>query len=379
MTQTVLPPAEAKRRRLGGPLIGLGAGIGLLVLSGVLFLYATVFGPGPRAANPAGTEVTFNHGESVAVMAHALEAHHVIRSALMFRLVEKLHGHGNRIHAGTYLFPSQASTLDVFRQIEAGKVEQTFVTIPEGLTSAQAVRVLMAIPGLTGDVDVPPEGSLLPETYLYQRGETREAVLERMLKAGRDTLNQLWAKRAKGLPFATKEDALIMASVVEKETGLPSERPRVAAVFINRLRTGMRLESDPTTIYGISHGEPLGRGLTKTELETDTPWNTYTVAKLPVTPICNPGRASLAAVLNPAPTKDLYFVANGTGGHAFAATYEDHLVNVARWRQIEAAELAGKPIPPSLLASAQSASASAAASQSATPPMPAAPPLHHTL
>jgi len=375
MTQSPRPPVETKRRRLGGPLIGLALGLGLIVLSGCGFLYATVFGPGPKAANPAGTEVTFNHGEGIAAMAHALQSHRVIRSALMFRLVEKLNGHGARIRAGTYLFPSGASTMDVFRQIEAGKVEQTFVTIPEGLTAAQAVRILMAIPGLTGDVDVPPEGSLLPETYLYQRGETREAVLERMLKAGRDTLNQLWAGREKGLPFATKADALIMASVVEKETGLASERPRVAAVFINRLRLGMRLESDPTTIYGISHGEPLGRGLTKTELETDTPWNTYTVAKLPVTPICNPGKASLMAVLHPAPTKDIYFVANGTGGHAFAATYEDHLVNVARWRQIEAAQLAGKPIPPALVASAQAASAAASASQSAA----AAPAPHHTL
>jgi len=370
MIEPSLPPVDTRRRRLGGPLIGLGIGLGLLILSGCGFIYATVYGPGPRAANPAGTEVTFNHGESVAAMAHTLQTHHVIRSALMFRLVEKLKGHGNRIHAGTYLFPSGASTIDVFRQIEAGKVEQTFVTIPEGLTSAQAVRVLMAVQGLTGDVDVPPEGSLLPETYLYQRGETREAVLERMLKAGRDTLDQLWATRQKGLPFGTKQDALILASVVEKETGLPSERPRVAAVFVNRLRDNMKLESDPTTIYGISHGEPLGRGLTRAELDTDTPWNTYTQPRLPVTPICNPGKASLAAVLNPAPTKDLYFVANGTGGHAFAATYEDHLVNVARWRQIESGQISSAQ-------AAQMATASQAASAAAAPP--AAPALHHTL
>ncbi len=377
MTQSLRPPVETKRRRLGGPLIGLALGLGLIALSGCGFLYATVFGPGPKAANPAGTEVTFNHGEGVGAMAHALQAHHVIRSALMFRLVEKLNGHGARIHAGTYLFPSGASTIDVFRQIEAGKVEQTFVTIPEGLTAAQAVRVLMSIQGLSGDVDVPPEGSLLPETYLYQRGETREAVLERMLKSGRDTLNQLWAGREKGLPFATKEDALIMASVVEKETGLPNERPRVAAVFINRLRQGMRLESDPTTIYGISHGEPLGRGLTKTELETDTPWNTYTVAKLPVTPICNPGKASLMAVLHPAPTRDIYFVANGTGGHAFAATYEEHLVNVARWRQIESGQIT---VAQAQALAATQASAQAATSQaSASPAAPAVPAPHHTL
>jgi len=364
MSTPPLPPVDEKRRRLGGPLIGLGVGLGLLGLSVFLFVYATVFGPGPRAVNPAGTEVTFNHGESVATMARELQTQHVIRSALMFRIIERVKGHGARIHAGTYLFPSGASTIAVFRQIEAGKVEPTFVTIPEGLTSAQAVRVLTNIAGLTGDVDIPPEGSLLPETYLYQRGEAREAVLERMLKAGRDTLNQLWATRQKGLPFATKEDALILASVVEKETGLPGERPRVAAVFVNRLRLGMRLESDPTTIYGISHGEPLGRGLTKTELATDTPWNTYTVPKLPVTPICNPGKASLQAVLNPAPTKDIYFVANGTGGHSFAATYEDHLINVARWRQIESGQI---PVPP------------VAAPSSAAASSPAAPALHHTL
>ncbi len=375
MTQSPVPPVSSKRRRLGGPLIGLGIGLGLLVLSGCLFAYSAVFGPGPKSANPAGTEVTFNHGESVAAMARSLQAHHVIRSGLMFRLVEKLHGRGNHIHAGTYLFPSQASMIDVSRQIEAGKVEQTFVTIPEGLTSAQAVRVLMAVQGLSGDVDVPPEGSLLPETYLYQRGETREAVLERMLKAGRDTLDQLWATRQKGLPFATMQDALIMASVVEKETHLASERPRVAAVFINRLRLGMRLESDPTTIYGISHGEPLGRGLTKTELETDTPWNTYTVPRLPVTPICNPGKATLAAVLNPAPTHDIYFVADGTGGHAFAATYEAHLANVARWRQIESGQITAAQA--AALAAAQTATASQAAASSAAPP--AAPALHHTL
>ncbi len=219
--------------------------------------------------------------------------------------------------------------------MEQGKVVQNLITIPEGRTSAQAVRILMATPNLVGDVDVPPEGAILPETYLYQRGETRQAVLDRMLEAGRKTLDDLWAKRAPGLPFATKEDALIMASIVERETGLASERPRVAAVFINRLRQGIRLGSDPTVIYGISHGEPLGRGLTRTELDTPTPWNTYTIDKLPVTPIANPGKAALAATLNPAKTNDLYFVANGTGGHVFAATYEEHLANVAKWRAME--------------------------------------------
>jgi UPF0755 protein len=317
--------------RLSGPLSALMAGVVLLLFAGGLFLYSQVFTGGPKTA----TEVTFTRGMSVKAMGGELRRQHVIGSATLFRLLIKMSGHGAGIKAGTYAFPANANLLAVVKQIESGKVIRAFVTIPEGKTSAQAVRILMATSDLTGDVDVPPEGSLLPETYMYQRGEQRQAVLDRMLDAGRKTLGDLWKTRAAGLPFKTKEEALIMASVVERETGLPSERPRVAAVFVNRLRKGMRLESDPTVIYGVSHGEPLGRGLLKTELETKTPWNTYLIAGLPVTPIDNPGRASIAAVLNPAPTEDLYFVADGSGGHAFAATYEEHLANVAHWRQIE--------------------------------------------
>ncbi len=317
--------------RLRGPLSALMAGIALLIIASGLYLYTQVFTSGPKTE----TDVTFTRGMTVKAMGRELQRQHVVGSATLFRVLIKLSGHGAAIRAGTYAFPANANLLAVVKQIESGKVIRAFVTIPEGKTSAQAVRILMATPDLVGDVDVPPEGSLLPETYMYQRGEQRQAVLDRMLEAGRKTLNDLWTTRAAGLPFKTKEEALILASVVERETGLSSERPRVAAVFVNRLRKGMRLESDPTVIYGVSHGEPLGRGLLKTELETRTPWNTYLIAGLPVTPIDNPGRASIAAVLNPAPTEDLYFVADGTGGHAFAATYEDHLANVAHWRQIE--------------------------------------------
>lgn len=322
---------KSKPGKLAAPLAGLSAGVVLLLLSGGLFLWAQVFGPGPKAM----VEVTFAHGMSVAGMGRELKKNGVISSATLFRIFARLRGHENGLQAGTYDFPAGTSLIGALSQMEQGKVVQNLITVPEGRTSAQAVRILMATPNLVGDVDVPPEGSILPETYLYQRGETRQAVLDRMLEAGRKTLDDLWAKRAPGLPFATKEDALIMASIVERETGLASERPRVAAVFINRLRQGIRLGSDPTVIYGISHGEPLGRGLTKTELETPTPWNTYTIDKLPVTPIANPGKASLAATLNPAKTNDLYFVANGTGGHVFAATYEEHLANVAKWRAME--------------------------------------------
>ncbi len=322
---------KAATKSLLAPIAGFAAGLLLFLLSGCLFIYAQLFGPGPKAM----TEVTFTRGMSVSAMAQTLEKQKVIHSALVFRVVARVRGHQNALKAGTYDFPAGASLINVLAQIEQGKVVQNFVTIPEGKTSAQAVRILMATQGLTGDIEVPPEGSILPETYQYQRGETRQAVLDRMLEAGRKTLDELWAKRASNLPFKSKEEALIMASIVERETALGAERPRVAAVFINRLKNGIRLGSDPTVIYGVSHGEPLGRGLMKSELETLTPWNTYMIDKLPVTPIANPGKAAIAAVLNPAPTKDLYFVADGTGGHVFAATYEEHLANVAHWRHIE--------------------------------------------
>jgi UPF0755 protein len=324
--------SEKGGRSLMAPLAGLAAGLMLLLMSCGMFFYAQLYGPGPKTV----TRITFAHGMSVTAMGRELEKQHVIHSASLFRLAAKFSGQQNAMKAGTYEFPAGISLVGALKQIEAGKVVQTYITIPEGRTSAQAVRILMATKDLTGDVDVPPEGAILPETYLYQPGETRQAVLDRMLDAGRDTLDALWAKRAPDLPFATKEDALIMASIVERETKLADERPRVAAVFINRLRSGIRLGSDPTVIYGISHGEPLGRGLTREELDTPTPWNTYLIDKLPVTPIANPGKASIAAVLNPAKTQDLYFVANGTGGHVFAASYDEHLLNVAKWRAMEA-------------------------------------------
>jgi len=324
--------SEKGGKSLLAPLAGLAAGLMLLLVSCAMFFYAQLYGPGPNSV----TRVTFAHGTSVTAMGRELEKRHVIHSAALFRLVAKFRGRQSAMKAGTYEFASGTSLMGALKQIEQGRVVQTYITIPEGKTSAQAVRILMAVKDLTGDVDVPPEGAILPETYLYQPGETRQAVLDRMLDAGRDTLDALWAKRAPGLPFATKEEALIMASIVERETAVPEERSRVAAVFINRLRSGIRLGSDPTVIYGITHGEPLGRGLTRQELDTPTPWNTYLIDKLPVTPIANPGKASIAAVLNPAKTQDLYFVANGTGGHVFAASYEEHLLNVAKWRAMEA-------------------------------------------
>jgi len=210
------------------------------------------------------------------------------------------------------------------------------ITVAEGLTSAVVMDLLRRDQVLIGDLTAAPaEGSLLPETYLFQRGTTRDQLAADMQRDHTKILDELWEKRQAGLPFTTKAEAVTLASIVEKETGVASERPHVAAIFINRLRKGMRLQSDPTIIYGLTKGVPLGRGIRQSELEKATPYNTYVITGLPPTPIANPGRASIEAVLNPMASEDLYFVANGTGGHAFAATVAEHEANVKRWREIE--------------------------------------------
>jgi UPF0755 protein len=223
----------------------------------------------------------------------------------------------------------------VLGDIRAGRVVRRLLTLPEGWTSGNAADAINAAAMLTGVAEEPPEGSILPDTYEIQRGEERADVVRRMREARDKVLAALWAKRQPDLPLKTPEEAVTLASIVEKETGVPSERPRVAAIFINRLRVGMPLQSDPTIIYGITKGRPLGRGIRASELAAATPYNSYKVAGLPPTPIANPGREALAAVLNPPKTDELYFVADGTGGHAFASTYEEHAKNVERWRKIE--------------------------------------------
>jgi UPF0755 protein len=308
--------------------------LGLILLASALGIWA--FGPGPKAPNGAAyQEVTLPRGTGVAAMGRILHKAKVINSEGAFRMAARFSGREGALRAGTYHFNSRMPVGAVVAQLVDGKVIQHFVTIPEGKTSAQVIRILKAAQGLTGEVEVPPEGAILPETYQYEIGETRQAVLERMLEAGRKTLDQLWAQRKPGLPLKSKEEALILASLVEKETGIASERPMVAAVFINRLNKGMRLESDPTVVYGVSRGEPLGRGILKSELERRTPWNTYIIDALPVTPIANPGKAALQAVLNPDQSDALFFVADGSGGHAFAASYSAHEENVAHWRELE--------------------------------------------
>jgi UPF0755 protein len=252
-----------------------------------------------------------------------------------------LSGAAHHLKAGEYRFASRATLAHILSIIRRGVVVRRQITIPEGLTSLEATQILRAADYLVGEVVTPPEGALLPETYEVTRGESRRDVLRRMSAARVALLEQLWLSRAPGLPYQSPEQAVIMASVVEKETAKPEERPRIAAVFINRLKKGMRLDSDPTVIYGVTGGAPLGHGLRASELASRTPYNTYLVAGLPPTPIANPGRAALVAALQPARTADLYFVADGSGGHVFSDTFEAHRRNVARWRAVEHARQEG--------------------------------------
>ena len=254
----------------------------------------------------------------------------------LFRLAARVHGLAPSLRAGEFEVPAGASPLEALLTLRDAKPLLRFVTIPEGLTTRQALAIIAEAPVLEGAVTLTPEeGDLLPETYAYERGETRDAVTRRVMAAHDEVLAELWANRSDRAVAQTPEEAVILASIVEKETGVASERPRVAAVFSNRLRRGMRLQSDPTIIYGLTGGEPLGRGIRRSELRKETPYNTYVIRGLPPTPIANPGRESLAAVLDPPETDDLYFVADGTGGHVFAETLAQHNRNVAQWRRIE--------------------------------------------
>jgi UPF0755 protein len=311
------------------------AGAAIAVAVTGLFGVLAAVGPGPPARSGAFTEVQLPRGAGVTGVAANLKASGVIRSEMVFQVLARLTGAGRSLKAGEYAIPSRASAISILADLEAGRTIVRKVTLPEGLTSAMVVRELQAVPWLTGDVQVPEEGTLLPETYRAERGDSRQSVLDRMRTEQQSLLDRLWASRVPGLPLATPQEAVILASIVEKETGVRDERRRVAGVFINRLRMGMRLQSDPTVIYAVSRGEPLGRGIRASELASRSPWNTYAYSGLPPTPIANPGRASLEAVLNPMETREVYFVADGTGGHAFAETLEAHNANVARWRQIE--------------------------------------------
>lgn len=311
----------------------------LSVIAGTLGLhYGTrVFdAPGPLTQEKA---VVVARGSGTTDIADKLEREGVITSAVFFTTASKILGKAGELKAGEYIFPPRVPMREVMRLLVEGKGIQHAVTIPEGYTSQMIVDKLRADPVLVGDVIViPREGTLLPDTYVFERGATRQQILSRMEAAQKKILDEIWKRRSAKVPLKSPAELVTLASIVEKETGKADERPRVASVFINRLAKNMRLQSDPTIIYGMVGGVGrLDRPLTRADIDTPTPYNTYTINGLPPGPIANPGRAAMEAVANPSQTKDIYFVADGTGGHAFAETLEQHNRNVARWRQLQAA------------------------------------------
>jgi UPF0755 protein len=318
--------------RLFGFLILLVAG---LAGAAAYWAYWEFDAPGPTTTE---TTVVIERGIGVRDIAATLHDAGVIGEPLIFLAGVEVFGKGRPLKAGEYLFPARLSMHQVMQQMIDGTTVVHRLTVPEGLTAAEIVALVASATDLAGDLpkDLPADGSLLPETYFYSRGDTRQDLLARMKKGMDDRLAELWQARDPAAPLKTPAEAVTLASIVEKETGVAAERPHVAAVLYNRLAQGMPLQSDPTVIYALTAGKgPLNRALSHADLQTASPYNTYVNTGLPPGPIANPGRASLEAVLHPATSKDLYFVADGTGGHVFAETLDEHNKNVARWRQLQ--------------------------------------------
>ena len=283
--------------------------------------------------------VLIERGQGVSAIANTLNKENVISQPVLFKIVARF---SDSLKAGEYEFPAQISMAEVVRMMEEGNVFDRKITIPEGLTSYQIVRLLNARDDLEGEVkDIPKEGSLLPDTYHFVSGESGQDKINQMQSAMIKVIDDLWETRAKDLPIKTKHEAIILASIVEKETGIAGERARVAGVFINRLKRGIALQTDPTVIYAITKGKmkdagkgPLGRRLLRKDLKINSPYNTYKNAGLPPGPIANPGYAAIKATLNPETHDYIFFVADGTGGHAFAKTLSEHNRNVTNWRKV---------------------------------------------
>jgi UPF0755 protein len=332
------PPIPPSRRR---PTLSAFSGFlsflliaAIASMSGLVWSRHRIEEPGPLAANKV---LYIAPGTEVPDIIAQLDREGVIDSPFMLSVALVLEGNRTKVKAGEYLFKQNVSLRDVIDTLISGKQVLHAITIPEGLTSEQVVERLRDSDVLLGDItDVPKEGSLLPETYKVARGDIRADIVKKMQDAQKRAVEQIWSRRASGLPLRSPYELITLASIVEKETGKADERPRVASVFVNRLRNRMRLQSDPTIVYGLAGGKgSLGRGITRAELEKPTPYNTYLIDGLPPGPIANPGRAALEAVANPSRTQDLYFVADGTGGHVFSETLDQHSRNVQRWRQIE--------------------------------------------
>lgn len=306
------------------------AAVLLLVLVGGNFIY------GWTAAGPSTREVTvvIKPGSSITLAARSLERGKVIKSADAFVNRAKIFGATSTIKAGEFLIPAGASNAEILDILTGGKAVQRMVTVVEGMPSIMVYERLMANQKLTGSIPVPAEGSVLPDSYSFELDEPRGAVLLRMQGAMNEALADAWSKRSKDTVVKTPQEAVVLAAIVEKETSKPSERRMVAGVYSNRIRKGMMLQADPTIIYPITKGKPLGRRIRQSEIADVNDYNTYAMVGLPKGPIANPSKASIEAVLNPQKTNALFFVADGTGGHVFADTLEQHNANVEKWYAI---------------------------------------------
>lgn len=339
--ERVPSPRRRRSTRVRHPLVIVGNAIFTVLVvfavavGGALFIGKQRFEtPGPLAEDKV---VNIPRGLGIKDISDLLMREGVIDQPWVFMggvVVLKARG---ELKFGEYQFTKHASVADVVDTIIENKVVQHAITIPEGLTSEQIVARLLETDALSGQIkDIPREGTLLPETYKFTRGMVREQIIQRMQQAHKHVLQEVWEHRMQDIPIKTPKQLVTLASIVEKETGRADERTRVAAVFVNRLKNKMRLQSDPTIIYGLTGGKgALGRPILRSEIDQPTPYNTYVIDGLPPGPIANPGRASLEAAANPARTKELYFVADGTGGHVFSDSYDQHQKNVARLRGIE--------------------------------------------
>ena len=309
-------------------------GIFLLCGAGAIWGFYQFSAPGPLKSE---VSIIIERGNGIDSISRILEKAGVLDTPFVFQIAARLYNVDKDLKAGEYAFSQSLSPKEVLKLLQSGKTVIRKITLAEGLTTTEILAILEKTEGLQGIV--PPileEGTLLPETYHYSFGDSRQDIIHRMEADLRKLVNTLWNKRKPNLPFLSADEAVVVASIVEKETALPSERPRIAAVFINRIRKGMRLQSDPTVVYGLTKAiGPLGRRLTKSDLKFSTPYNTYLIRGLPPGPIANPGSASIQAVLQPLQTEELYFVANGKGGHSFAKSLKEHNRNVALWRKIK--------------------------------------------
>lgn len=341
------PPPPQRSRHVRNPVVILINMVitlsvfGLAAVGGALYLGKQKFEkPGPSTEE---TTIVISSGSGLTGITDSLAAKGVIDDTMLdewvFNLGTRFYKNATKLKAGEYAFKPGASMKDVMTDLVQGNAVTHSVTIPEGWTTAQVIARLREHPTLVGEItEIPSEGALLPETYTFARGMTRQKVLNQMVAAQEKMLGEIWSRRVENLPIESPDELVILASIVEKETALADERSRVAGVFVNRLNKNMRLQSDPTILYGLYGGEAWLKdrsAIKQSELQAENKYNTYQIDRLPPGPIGNPGRAAMEAVANPSRTKDLYFVADGTGGHIFAETYEQHQANVRKWRKIE--------------------------------------------